>query len=101
MLPGCQERDHRRKGEKSQPNPISQHFQSSLSLRSDLLDMPPICSKARIQPRVIPTAKVDPAIDRACNIENSYPFITISSRNAYKVFRIGHPIRIKITAMKG
>ena len=63
--------------------------------------MPPICSKARIQPSVIPVAKADPAIDSACTIENSYPFITVSSRNIYKVFKIGHPIRIKITAMKG
>jgi hypothetical protein len=63
--------------------------------------MPPMCSKARIQPKVIPTAKVDPAIDNVCSIENSYPFITVSSRNIYKVFRIGHPIRIKIMAMKG
>ena len=63
--------------------------------------MPPMYNKARIQPRVIPIANVDPAIDSACTIENSYPFITVSSRNIYKVFRIGHPIRIKITAMKG
>ncbi len=63
--------------------------------------MPPMCSKARIQPRVIPMAKVDPAIDKVCTSDNSNPFITMSSQLTYKVFKIGQPIRIKITAMKG